>query len=85
MFLLLSTIAADNFHNTGWIPSLQPQINFPRYVHLLSPPHSPILNYQQHKPTGEPEKPRLPKCLIFLIVLITIYFSKPVISHVPVG
>lgn len=38
LFLLPSDAAADNFHNTGWIPSLQPQINFPRYVHFISPP-----------------------------------------------
>lgn len=50
LFLLPSDAAADNFHNTGWIPSLQPQINFPRYVHFIFPP---ILNYQHHNPTGE--------------------------------
>ena len=35
LFLLPSAAAADNFHNTGWIPPLQPKINFPRYVHLV--------------------------------------------------
>lgn len=72
LFLLPSAAAADNFHNTEWIPSLQPQINFPRYVHLLShPPNLKLPTLQSHWKTG---KLSLYKCLIFLIVLITMYF-----------
>jgi len=29
LFLPPSAAAVDNFHNAGWIPALQTQINFP--------------------------------------------------------
>lgn len=57
LFLLPSAAAAaaDNFHNTEWIPSLQPQINFPRYVHLLfSPPNLKLPTPQSHWKTVKP-------------------------------
>lgn len=51
-FLLPSAAVADNFCSTGWISSLQTQINIPRCVHLLlSLPQ--VLDYQYHNPTGE--------------------------------
>lgn len=53
-FLLPSAAAADNFCRTGWIPSLQIQINFLRYVHLLLLSLlPPVLNYQYHNSTGK--------------------------------
>lgn len=51
LFLPPPAAAVDNFHRSGWIPALQPQINVPGFAHLLLP-H--ILNYQHHSPTGEP-------------------------------
>lgn len=54
-FLLPSAAAAANFCSTGWIPSLQTQINLPRYVHLLLslPPTLKLPVPQSHWGTGK--------------------------------